>query len=95
MSDELRKKCRSLRLAYVGEIYSSITFESPEQYLNELFVEEFRLREKAKAQRLMKKAKFFDKTNLQTYQWNDRIRFPTHLTKEDLCSLNFIGKSKM
>jgi DNA replication protein DnaC len=94
MSEELRRKCKSLRLAYVGEIYNSITFDSPEQYLNELFAEEFRLREKAKAQRLMKKARFFDKKTLQTYQWNDRIRFPTHLTKEDLCSLSFIEEKQ-
>ncbi len=90
MSEELRKKCKSLRLAYIADIYNDVPFESPEQYLNTLFQEEFRLRDQAKAQRLIKKARFLDRKTLATYQWNDQIRFPSYLTKEELTSLRFI-----
>ena len=54
----LKEMCKSLRLAYVAEIYESIPTESPEKFLTELFSMEMRLREEAKAQRLIKKAKF-------------------------------------
>ncbi|MDR4949896.1 hypothetical protein RGU73_26810 [Neobacillus cucumis] len=56
MSESIRSMCKSLRLAYVSEIYDTILFDSPVQYLEALFKEEFRLREKAKVQRLIKNA---------------------------------------
>lgn len=90
MSEELRTKCKSLRLAYVSEIYKNITFTDPEQFLNDLFNEEFRLRDQAKSHRLMKKAKFLDRKNLLTYEWTEQVRFPPYLTKDTLCSLDFI-----
>ncbi|MGN8842548.1 hypothetical protein ACTNDN_06960 [Niallia sp. HCP3S3_B10] len=55
MSDPIRSMCKSLRLAYVAEIYKTIPFESPSQFLEAIFNEEFSLREKAKVQRLIKK----------------------------------------
>ena len=61
-----------------------------EQYLYGLLKEEIRLREKARAIRLIKKAKFLDKKSLHDYEWTEQLRFPPHLTKEDLCSLQFI-----
>lgn len=57
-------------------------------------MEEFRLREKAKVQRLIKNAKFLDSKNLSNYEWNERIRFPTHIDKEGLISLNFIKQKQ-
>ncbi|MGY0205620.1 hypothetical protein ACW7EJ_19750, partial [Acinetobacter soli] len=67
-----------LRLAYVAEIYESIPTESPEKFLTELFYMEIRLSEEAKAQRLIKKAKFINNKSLRA-----RIlgRTPPH----DLC----------
>lgn len=56
----------------------------------ELLQEEIRLREVARAKRLIKKAKFLDNKSLADYEWTEQIRFPAHLTKEDLCSLQFI-----
>ncbi|MGD6938964.1 IS21-like element helper ATPase IstB [Bacillus infantis] len=94
MSTQLRSKCKSLRLAYVPDVYENIPFESREQFLNDIFDEEFRLREAAKAQRLMKKAKFLDKKNLETYEWNDKIHFPSHLTKGELVDLHFINQKQ-
>lgn len=57
MSDEIRSMCKSLRFPYLAEIYEDIPFDSPAQFLEDLFKEEFRLREKAKVQRLIKNAK--------------------------------------
>ena len=39
---------------------------------------------------MIKKAKFLDKKSLHDYEWTEQLRFPPHLTKEDLCSLQFI-----
>ncbi|MGY0202988.1 hypothetical protein ACW7EJ_05105, partial [Acinetobacter soli] len=47
----LKEMCKSLRLAYVAEIYESIPTESPEKFLTELFYMEIRLREEAKPTR--------------------------------------------
>ncbi|MGG1690905.1 IS21-like element helper ATPase IstB [Heyndrickxia ginsengihumi] len=90
MSDLIRSMCKSLRLAYVSEIYESIPFESPSQFLEALFKEEFRLREQAKVQRLIKNARFLDSKSLSNYEWTERIRFPTQIDKDGLKSLDFI-----
>lgn len=94
MREELRRKCKSLRLAHVADIYKNLSFETPEQFLNDLFDEEFRLREQAKALRSIKNAKFLDKKTLETYEWTEQIRFPLHTSKEELCSLDFIEKKQ-
>lgn len=94
MSEFIRNMCKSLKLAYVADIYESIAYESPTQYLEALFTEEFRLREKAKIQRLIKNAKFLDNKNLSNYEWHEQIRFPSQISKEELTTLNFINKQQ-
>lgn len=94
MSDPIRSMCKSLRLAYVAEIYETIPFESPSQFLEAIFNEEFSLREKAKVQRLIKNAKFLDAKSLSNYEWNERIRFPAQIDKEALMSLDFIKQQQ-
>ncbi|MEJ9280637.1 hypothetical protein [Ureibacillus thermosphaericus] len=61
MKQDIKELCKSLRLAYVADVYEQIPFETPEQFLYGLLKEEIRLREKARAIRLIKKAKFLDK----------------------------------
>lgn len=87
MKQDIKELCKSLRLAYVADVYEQIPFETPKQFLYGLLKEEIRLREKARAIRLIKKAKFLDKKSLHDYEWTEQLRFPPHLTKEDLCSL--------
>src|SRR5690606_24147784 len=70
--------------------YEKISFENSEQFLYGVLGEELKLRENAKITRLMKKARFLDKKSLHNYEWTEQIRFPPHLTKEELCSLRFI-----
>ncbi|GAE48417.1 mobile element protein [Mesobacillus boroniphilus JCM 21738] len=77
MTDNLRSKCKSLRLAYIPDVYGEIPFENPEQFLNELFQEELKLREKAKVTRLIKKAGFLDRKSLKTFEWfEQQMRLP-------------------
>jgi DNA replication protein DnaC len=92
MSDSIRSMCKSLRLAYVAEIYEKIPFDSPTQFLESLFSEEFRLREKAKIQRFIKNASFLDSKSISNYEWHEQIRFPSQLDKDTLMSLGFIEK---
>lgn len=71
MSEQLRNKCKSLRLAYIAEVYEQIPFDTKEQFLSDLLDEELRLREIAKAHRLIKKARFLDKKSLEEYEWTE------------------------
>ena len=84
--------CKQLRLAYVADIYDSIPFQNEVQYLEELFKKEFQLREEAKAERLIKKARFPNKKALESYKWSEHIRFPAHLDAKELCELHFINQ---
>lgn len=90
MKQDIRELCKSLRLAYVADVYEKIGFDTPDKFLYELLQEEIKLRENARTARLMKKARFIDKKSLHNYEWTEQVRFPPHLTKDDLCSLRFI-----
>lgn len=94
MTDPIKDKCKLLRLAYVADIYEKIPFENPEQYLTALLQQELELRDLAKGERLIKKAKFMNEKELNNYDWNDHIRFPPHLDRHILESLNFINKKE-
>ncbi|WP_079529953.1 IS21-like element helper ATPase IstB [Halobacillus hunanensis] len=90
----IRDMCKSLRLAYVADIYEKIPFENETQYLEALFRKEFELREEAKAERLIKKAKFVNYKNLADFQWGDQIRFPPQLDRTELIDLHFISQKE-
>jgi len=94
MSESVRKRCKSLRLAYVADIYKKIPFENPEQYLTALLQQELELREVAKGERLIKKAKFMNDKELNDYEWSDHIRFPPQLDRSTLESLHFIDRKE-
>ncbi|WP_079480828.1 IS21-like element helper ATPase IstB [Halobacillus salinus] len=86
--------CKNLRLAYVADIYDQIPFENETQYLESLFQKEFELREEAKAERLIKKAKFINHKDLSNYQWGDQVRFPPQIDRIELESLHFIEQKE-
>ena len=73
MSDLIKERCKMLRLAYVSDLYQKIPFESPKQYLMELLQQEIDLRELAKGERLIKKAKFMNEKEYNEYQWGEHI----------------------
>jgi len=94
MSDSIKAKCKLLRLAYVSDIFDKIPFEYPEQYLSELLDQELALRETAKGERLIKKAKFINHKELSDYRWDEHIRFPVHLDRSTLETLRFIERKE-
>lgn len=94
MIDLVREKCKVLRLAYVSDLYEKIPFENPEQYLSDLLAQEIELREIAKGERLIKKAKFMNAKELKDYQWDEQIHFPQNLDRESLESLSFIKRKE-
>lgn len=92
MTSDLKAMCKTLRLAYIDDIYKDISFENPNQFLEDLFQKELQLREEAKGERLIKKAKFLQKKSLSSFQWNEQIHFPSHIDSEELSTINFIGR---
>src|SRR5690625_3349665 len=94
MPKTIKDICKLLRLAYVADLYEKIPFEDPEQFLIELFQQKLQLREVAKGERLIKKAKFMNAKELSDYEWGDHIHFPPNLDKESLESLSFIKKKE-
>ncbi|OXS80015.1 IS21-like element helper ATPase IstB [Domibacillus enclensis] len=89
---DLRTICKSLRLAYVADIFSSIEVEAekPEQYLKQVLLKELELRETARIERNLKKARFLEEKHLETYQWNHAIRLPETTNRSALEELEFI-----
>lgn len=87
---KLKEMCKSLRLAHLAEIYEDIPFENPQQYLESLLSKELELREAAKVERLIKKARFIQEKSLTTFQWHDQIHFPPQMDPRELEKLNFI-----
>ncbi|WP_432358809.1 IS21-like element helper ATPase IstB [Sporosarcina sp. UB5] len=94
MTADLKTMCKVLRLAHVNDIYSDIAYENSVQFLEDLFRKELQLREETKAERLIKKAKFLQKKSLSSFQWNEKIHFPSHIDSHELCTLNFIGRKE-
>ena len=92
MTSDLKAMCKTLRLAYIDDIYKDISFENPNQFLEDLFQKELQLREEAKGERLIKKAKFLQKKSLSSFQWNEQIHFPSHIDSEELSTIDFIGR---
>lgn len=91
---DLKEMCKTLRLAHVSDIYSDIPCEDPTRFLETLFQKELQLREEAKAERLVKKARFLQKKSISSFQWSDQIHFPSHIDSKELCTLNFIARKE-
>lgn len=94
MNTDLQTMCKTLRLAHVHDIFPDIPYENPVQFLEDLFQKELQLREEAKAERLIKKARFLQKKSLSSFQWNEQIHFPSHIDSQELCTLNFIRRNE-
>jgi len=94
MNTELKKMCKSLRLAHVADIYESIAFENSTQFVEALLNKELALREEAKAERLIKKAKFIQEKTLTSFEWTEKIHFPHQLDSEELVKLRFIDRKE-
>lgn len=82
--------CKSLRLAHMADIFEGIPFENPRQYLESLLAKELELREAAKVDRLIKKARFLQEKSFSAFQWHDQIHFPPLMDAKELERLHFI-----
>ncbi|KIL74804.1 Mobile element protein [Bacillus badius] len=58
MNEQVDQLCKHLRLAYIADVYEEIPFENPTDFLLQLLKVEKDGREKAKAERNIKKARF-------------------------------------
>lgn len=72
--------------------YESIAFENSAQFMEALLNKELELREEAKAERLIKKAKFFQEKTLTSFERSEKIYFPHQLESEELGKLHFIAR---
>lgn len=90
MTENLRDLCKQLRLAYVAEVVDSIEFSTPQDYLSNVLVKEIEMREFAKVERNLKKARFLENKTLESYQWGSSLRLPQTVTKDQLEDLEFI-----
>lgn len=91
-TQDLRTICKSLRLAYVAEIANKMDMnsEDPKHYLKQVLLKEIELREEARIERNLKKARFLEEKHLETYQWNAAIRLPETTNRLLLEELDFI-----
>ena len=91
MTENLRDLCKQLRLAYVAEVVDSVEFSTPQDYLSNVLVKEIEMREFAKVERNLKKARFLENKTLESYQWDSAsLRLPQTVTREQLEELEFI-----
>lgn len=90
MPENLRNLCKQLRLAYVADSFEKVEFTSPYEYLVNVFEQEIEMREFAKVERNLKKARFLENKSLEAYQWTAAIRLPQTLNKDQLENLDFI-----
>lgn len=90
MTENLRDLCKQLRLAYVADVVDSVEFSTPQDYLSNVLVKEIEMREFAKVERNLKKARFLENKTLESYQWGSSLRLPQTVTKEQLEDLDFI-----
>lgn len=94
MTNDIKKLCKSLRLAYVADIYKDVPFNSPEDFLTKVLTIELEKRELTKASRNIKKARFLEHKTLEEYQWHKDIHLPPNLTVKELDSLRFIERKQ-
>lgn len=94
MNEQVDQLCKHLRLAYIADIYEEIPFENPTDFLLQLLKVEKDGREKAKAERNIKKARFLEYKTLEQYEWHKDICLPSRLDRQELESLRFIERNE-
>ena len=82
MTENLRNLCTQLRLAYVADSFENVEFSFPQDFLSKVFTQEIEMRDLAKVERNLKKARIFRKQD------------PRNLQMEFLNSLAANGKQR-
>ncbi|MBT9161063.1 MAG: Insertion sequence IS5376 putative ATP-binding protein [Dehalococcoidia bacterium] len=91
MQLSLAQQCKALKLANVPLIYQDLPFHEAEQYLNELFAEELRVRQNKRIDMLIKTAGFPNSKSLENFDWSPVTMSETS-SKTDLTELKFIER---
>lgn len=94
MKHDLRALCKSLRLAYVADVFEEVPCQEKEQFLYDVLKKELRHRQEAKVTRLIKRAKFRELKWLKDYEWTDIIHLPASTTKEAIYDLTFLEQKQ-
>ncbi|MDD3023294.1 MAG: IS21-like element helper ATPase IstB [Syntrophomonadaceae bacterium] len=86
--------CKTLRLAYVPQIYEQIQADSQEAYLLQLLESEVEARKNTKVARLIKKAGFNQFKTFDDYDPSWALTLPETITLEELKDLVFLEKQQ-
>lgn len=90
----LEDYCKKLRLSHIVTNLPRVSYETPEQFIQDLFRLELETRQQVKLERMEKLAKFPVPKSLNNYEWHEDIFLPAHLDKETLVSLEFIKRQE-
>jgi len=82
-----------MRLAHIMDVYETIPFENPTQYLHDLLNAEQRGRDQMRIRKLINKAKFPQMKTFEGYSF-DAITFPESINPEGLMRVDFIEKKE-
>jgi DNA replication protein DnaC len=82
-----------MRLAHIMDVYETIPFENPTQYLHDLLNAEQRGRDQMRIRKLINKAKFPQMKTFEGYSF-DAITFLESINPEGLMRVDFIEKKE-
>lgn len=93
MKTTLQRLCKQMRLAHIMDVYETIPFENPTQYLHDLLNAEQRGRDQMRIRKLINKAKFPQMKTFEGYSF-DAITFLESINPEGLMRVDFIEKKE-
>lgn len=91
----IQECCKQLKLGHIPQVYSTLHYESKEDYLLALLQTEIRARTSGKINRLIKKAGFSQQKTFENYeQGASTATFTDSLTLEELKDLVFMERNE-
>jgi DNA replication protein DnaC len=91
----IQECCKQLRLGHIPQVYSTLNYESKEEFLLALLQTEIRARTSGKINRLIKKAGFSQQKTFENYeQGTSTTTFTDSLTLEELKDLVFMDRNE-
>lgn len=94
MHESIEQQMRTLKLGGLAKSWRTVEFESPEQYLRDLFALETREREINRINRMVKTAGFHVLKTLDDFVWNKAIELPNGLSPEYMTDLAFLERKE-
>lgn len=91
---ELNELCKKLRLPYIMDYVETKEADISFEVLRDTLLYEYKMRQSAKINRLIRKAKFREYKNYREFEWLPGISTPKTLSKESLQDCDFIGSKE-